>query len=131
MKSKKYKYSKKEIPIYGGKLHIIISDNNLKVLSFLKEKGFNFVLDEPDQCFGFAGDYHIGSKRNYFIWVTRNFGLGCLAHEGLHIVKTILEDINENSAGRHSEFDNYLLQYIVNEVDKLNEKGKPKRFKNI
>ncbi len=107
---------KKDIPIYFGKLIIVVSNDFNKTL---KKLGLNYTEDYNE--YGGLAD-HYDDKYLIVLPVDPNHGI--IAHEALHVVNFILAE-----SAHKPDYDNdepicFLLDYIITEIYKFLEKNK-------
>lgn len=101
-----------KIPIYYGRLIVIVNDNfneSLKSLG-LNEKGdYNSYL-------GLSHDTSINGRTIYIILLNSTPTHSIIAHEALHITHAILKNIQAKSDIDNDETTCYLLDWIVEQV---------------
>ena len=90
------------IPIYGGKLTVIVSEDFSKF--FPEAVNFHAFAMSDDAC-------------NYTILLPPNADQGTIAHEALHVAHMLFEDLMI-PLSYHDEPLAYMLQWIVNFVNK-------------
>lgn len=110
------------IPIYGGKVLLVYSDDFLKTG---RELGIEFELD-INSCLGLAQRM---KGRQYLILIkeSRRDDPNTLVHECLHITNFILKDKGVIIDTDNDEAQAYLLGYIVERIEKLKKKSTDKK----
>lgn len=107
------KFSKR-VPIYYGKLVIIVNDDfgeSLSSLGLKTERDYN-------ECQGLSYNISIKNRTHYIILLTIKPTHSIIAHEALHIAHGILKNIEAISDINNDETTCYLLDWIIEEIYK-------------
>lgn len=106
------RYTKK-VPLYGGLLTFINSDDIKEVQKFCP------VFGDNDELFAHAVSGVYKKRRGYFIVVNdkhpEKLTHGVIAHEASHITMYIMEDVGLELSFSNCETFCYLVQWITNE----------------
>lgn len=106
----------KKVPIYPGKLVVVLSDD------------FDIVMDKYklsrdgsfNTCYGLACNITGG----YLVILTEHPSHNTIAHEALHITHMILDHVGVKADYSNDEADCYLLGWVIGEIYKGIEKYK-------
>lgn len=101
------KKSTYKIPLYGGKLIVLLCDGlyevpdylNVQFTEYIPADGAFFVVDE-----------------NFYIAIKRNCGVGVIAHECKHFVNRLFSCRGVGLDTENDEPECYLLAWGVNKV---------------
>jgi len=113
-----------KIPIYGGKITVIIFLNTWKkVISHLKRKGFD-TRGYEDQESGYCGlqtSQYVNGVKKFAIIIKDDKDVGdTLVHELFHLTQDILEYRGINFVKEDAnEAYAYLIGYLFTKVEKL------------
>lgn len=109
----------KNVPIFGGLMQIILTDNYDEV-----ERKYH--LRPLDGCCDGISFIHKTEKRKriYCMAFEKSVSIDTIAHESLHIVNHILKDIHYEIHLENDEIQAYLLSWVVEEVVKILRKSK-------
>ena len=115
------KIIKFNIPIYGGEVKLIFTNDFVKAS---RKLGYQVDL-ENNNCRGMA--YRFASN-DYVMMIKkhRRDDISVLAHECLHITNYILKDKGVGVSTKNDEAQTYLLGYIMGSIQRLKDKHKPK-----
>lgn len=108
----------KEIPIFGGRLRVIICDNIEEI-----EERYNLGDTSDCDAISFKTKDKNGCNRIYCMAFNKEYFVEhIIAHESLHIANFILRDIHHISTYENDEVQAYLLTWIVKETVKFTKK---------
>ena len=103
---------KLKIPLYGSTLKIIQTNNFNKV-----EKQHGLENLHGIDAFAFR-KYRKNGSAKYYLVFGKNVKPGYIAHEALHLVGLIYEDINAVLEYENDEPQCYLIEWIVEKCHK-------------
>lgn len=112
-----YKTKKVSIPIYDGWLIIILSDD----LELCRSKHPYF--EDDAQIYGHSIVDHNEHNRRYFVFINPNHklwksrGQGVIAHEALHVVHFLFEDIGAELRHDNPEPQCYFIEWVVDQIN--------------
>ena len=122
----KIKYYISDIPVYRGKLIVAIGNNNKEIhdkfeIGYDNDKDLEGVL-------GFVWNYRSKEgNRRYLVWFPKKPKASILAHEVVHIVNKVFQDVGVNLDTFNDEPQTYFTDCIFDMVEESIsriEKGK-------
>lgn len=111
-----YKTKKISIPIYDGWLIVILSDD----IELCQSKHQYF--EDDVEIYGHSIADHTEKNRRYFVFVNPNHelwktrGQGVIAHEALHIVHFLFQDVGAELKHDNPEPQCYLVEWIARQI---------------
>jgi hypothetical protein len=117
MREGRFKYHTVEIPIYYGRVHILVG-HDLAALSRaagVGDQGFNGLSLAQYQAYSFTGEKE--TTRGYFALFRPDASAGLLAHEAVHLVNKIFADRGVKLDIENDEPQAYLMGWLVNQMN--------------
>lgn len=111
-----------EIPLYRGKLVVILSNDASKVKKLLPHSNYVNIYAHSITCNwkGSLGYVAIINLNNEY----RGMKHGCIAHEAVHLAHFILGDRGHKSDFDNDEAEAYLTEWITDRIyDLIKKKG--------
>lgn len=110
-----------KIPLYPGKLVIVLSNSCEKVKELLPafDRSFFFASTWPSAYKGKKAYFIVINFHNGFDKVTH----GTIAHECVHATNMVLDDVGIHADLVNDEAQAYLLTWMVDQVHKFAEKN--------
>jgi hypothetical protein len=121
MTEKEYKYKMVLVPIYVGRVHIMITEN-------FAAAQMKFFGDDSPKVLGSEACVQESKGHNYFVYMRPNITHGILAHEAKHIVNVIFKNCGVKLDVENDEPECFLLGWVVDELHRALNNPKLKVF---